>query len=689
MLKKSLYLILLLSLLSLVSLAQTNDGIDFPEVSKFTLSDSSKIRPLYNEGWTYISTSSDTALIYAHKILELSSAIQYKKGRYLGYNLEGVSYWLIGDYEKALQSFEEALALAKQMKNKRDELSVINNIGIVYTLKGEYFKSHQYYEKAYLESKKIGDYNTLYISLLNIGEALHLNQNYTSALIKLYELEKIFVGNKEAYQVAENPDMTEGLLFNSLTSTLLASGDTTKALTYLDRAVLHNEEKMKQTYVLSDTYLLKGEVALSQRNYKGAKLFFDKALDLSEKGSFSNRSVIYTQLSNYYYQQENWDKAIEYAEKSQNYFKQGYPLHFAADNYRNLSVSYKKNNNYKQANYYIQKYVELKDSLNRIRNSNEFAELEYKIQLKEKVDFNRILEANVKIKEQQLVQRRTALVAVVSGLLLALGIAYYLFKSVRKREQEKVSLDEQVKVRTQKLELANSGLEKKNRQLERFTYTASHDLKEPLRNISGFVGLMEEEMEDHVPPLMEKRFSKIKTSVNRMSTLIQDILSFFKINEMSKVEPEKVNLEEVLKETVEKITTIQGDKAIIKAVDTLPVICTNRKAMFHIFFHAIENGIKFNKSEVPKILVKYKKENGNHCLLFSDNGIGIPKESYEHIFEISSTLHDKKEYEGVGIGLAICHKIINKLGGAIHVLENESSQGITFNFSFPAIKNEK
>jgi light-regulated signal transduction histidine kinase (bacteriophytochrome) len=230
------------------------------------------------------------------------------------------------------------------------------------------------------------------------------------------------------------------------------------------------------------------------------------------------------------------------------------------------------------------------------------------------------------------------------------------------------------------LEQAKNDLERKNKDLSNFAHMVSHDLKDPLNTISSIVELIKIQFEDKLGSEGSELIDFISNSTGRMKNLITDILEFSSIGERKDMTKLDCN---------ELVHIIQQDlKAKIEATGTsievgnLPVINGYRTEMRVLFQNLVSNAIKFNRpGESPKIKISAQEKDG-WTFSVEDNGIGIAEENQEKIFSIFQRLHDRSEYEGTGIGLAHCKKIIDLHKGDIWV-ESEPGKGSTFNFTIP------
>ncbi len=234
------------------------------------------------------------------------------------------------------------------------------------------------------------------------------------------------------------------------------------------------------------------------------------------------------------------------------------------------------------------------------------------------------------------------------------------------------------------LHKAIKNLQRSNQELEQFAYVASHDLQEPLRLISNFTQLLEKKYAEKLDERAKKYIFYAVDGAKRMQILINDLLNYSRINTSEKIH-EKVDMNKIVEQVKQNMsTTINENNAKIEYAD-LPLINAEPTQMYQIMQNLLSNALKFRGKDSPVIRISCEILTTYWQFKVQDNGIGIEEKYKDKIFEIFQRLHSRSEYEGTGIGLALCKRIAIKHGGDIW-FESTPGEGTSFYFT---VKKEK
>ena len=224
-------------------------------------------------------------------------------------------------------------------------------------------------------------------------------------------------------------------------------------------------------------------------------------------------------------------------------------------------------------------------------------------------------------------------------------------------------------------------LERSNKELEQFAYVASHDLQEPLRTISNYVDLLEEDYSETKNEIIKQYFTFITSASSRMQILIKDLLDFSRVGKNPVFV--SVDCNKILKEVIAELeSSIKESKAKI-TFSVLPVVTGIEIELKRVFQNLISNALKFRRKDVvPEIEITSVETESEYVFSIKDNGIGIEEKSKSKLFVIFQRLHPAEEYPGTGIGLATAKKIVDLHKGKIWI-ESKVNEGSVFYFTIP------
>lgn len=275
---------------------------------------------------------------------------------------------------------------------------------------------------------------------------------------------------------------------------------------------------------------------------------------------------------------------------------------------------------------------------------------------------------------------------------LEMGAEGYIARPIPNREllarmisfERIIRSEKELRRKSQMLDELNKELVNSNDDLQAFAYAISHDLQEPLRMIASFLTLLEKRYAGELDQDAREYIDFAVDGAERMKEMIQGVLNFSRVTTRG-----------------EELTLISTQKACQRALDVLgpaieesgakinlgdlPDVRGDLVQVSQVFQNLISNGIKYNQADPPEITISAERDGSFWCLIVEDNGIGIPEKDQERIFTIFQRLHTREEYDGTGVGLSICKRIVERHGGSIWV-ESTAGQGSRFYFTLPAIK---
>jgi len=279
-------------------------------------------------------------------------------------------------------------------------------------------------------------------------------------------------------------------------------------------------------------------------------------------------------------------------------------------------------------------------------------------------------------------------IVALAGILLAGVIFNFIVGSLDKLLEQNAKIAREVQLQNEDLERKvasrTKALKVSNENLQEFAYVVSHDLKEPLRTISGFVTIIERRMrkKEQLDPELHEYIALVVNGTRQMDVLIQDLLTYSRLN-IASHKFDWVDLNLVIRDVKDNLAASIRETGAKLEIKKFSTIKSERSLVFQLFQNLISNAIKYRRLDViPEVEVGSFEKNGQTVYYINDNGLGIPKEYFDTVFLAFKRLHNKSDYEGTGVGLAICKKIVEIHNGKIWI-ESEVGKGSTFLFTLP------
>ncbi len=598
------------------------------------------------------------------------------------------------DHEVALKYLNFAKIIAENIDYKKGIVRTLTYTGSHYWYRSEYEKSTDYFKSALSITDKTDKEQE---ALINRG----LGNSYL-CLGKLEEALSCYDMALEIYRQSQNMG-AYGSICNNIGIVYKEKGEYEKALSYYLES-LEIKENTDDLKAIANTYINVGILYMMQENYKDAFRYLEKVLEIPQhelgEAIYSN---VHNNLGQIYVGLGNYTKALDHIEFALKIKKRIKDRRGATLSYQEIGKIMFLTNRYDEAITAYTKALELSREINSLSYEADFlyllGEVNYKM-------------GKIKVAEEYLIQCYDIQKTLDSKqpLLITCQLLADLYyekedfakscdymrllvkteKEISSEEKSRLLAEMQTRFEVQQrdstieaLNIKQEMLTKANEELELFAGKAAHDMKEPMRMMSSFSSLLVRQYNDKLDDTGREFLNHISDGAKRMERLLSDMLTFARSGGNLK-ETEPVNLNDILyivKTNLQMV--IKETEAEIKS-EQLPNVQAVNIAMIQLFQNIIANAIKFRKPDckpIVEIKVAPYKE-GFHHISVSDNGIGIRKGYESKVFIIFQRLNAKHEYDGSGIGLATCKKIVECLGGKIW-LESEEGVGTTFHFLLP------
>ena len=582
----------------------------------------------------------------------------------------------LNHYKVSRDYFNRTLDLAQKIKDLEMVEFAYNGLGTLHEFLGEFDLAIAAYLKSIEFAEKGNRKKNIAISLSNISDVYLKGKNVDLA----------FENAQKAYNMAIsiNDSSKIALSNNTLGKALNAKGRHNDALNYHNRALQIYEELNDKTRTLT-TLIYISEVYAQKGDYNEAKQYLLKCLKYKENSSFYDLANLYLKLGNLYHKTNDATKAIEMLQLSIKVAKEWGLKDIIQKSSFILSQVYQQNGNYQLAYASLQTANVYGDSIFNVEKSQRLAEAQYKFDV-EKAEAQYTYEKELsekRIQDIEIKQSRYLLTAILVIFFTVIGTLIYIVKMKSKSNFVLLQKNKEIKFQ-------NERLEKSNEILSQFAYASAHDLKEPLRSISSFVHIIEKKYVSQLPPEASEYMKFVVGGVKRMESLLGALLEYSTVASEQQEVKKTTPISQVLSDVQDNLrSTITEKNALIDISGALPSLWISRLHLTQLFQNLLSNAMKFTDKQ-PQISIKGKIKGEEWLITVSDNGIGMKAEYSDKIFRLFQRLSRSPQYEGTGIGLAICKHIVDKYDGKIW-FESVENEGTTFFISFPltVVKFEK
>lgn len=580
------------------------------------------------------------------------------------------SFFSQGRYELALEKAYELID-----KVPEDSLSyrgrLYRIIGDANVYQGDFNKAYQAQIKALDIFKNLNDSSIIARVEFSLGSNFYYQEQY--------DLSKQHFEN--ALNLCTQLNLTEGIYtaYGAIGSIYEREGDLNEALR-LNELALDMASGTSDLQGVAWTLLNIGSLKVKMDEFEKGLEVLEKARVMSQDmGDVGLEGYLLAEFAYAYQSMEEYDQALKYLSESATIATQDNDRNSLIDLYDKYAEVYFLKKDYRNYKKYIDKYQALKDSVHHEDLAESLSSLkqDYEIKQLQKEQRIQLLE-----KEAEVDMMRTRSNLFVFFAIAVVSFLIFLILLLRNRSAKKQNRILQMK--NEEIRHQNELLFASNQDLEKFAQVISHDLKEPLRSISGFSSLLKRRLNrsGREDPQSLEYMEFIEKGANQMSKLLTGLLDYSKLGKDNEDALSLLDVDMVLGEVLQSLSMQIGESGVEIIKVQMPEIQYNQFHLHQLFLNLIGNAIKFNKNEHP--IIELGVEENDHFFKFfvKDNGIGIAPEYHDKIFEVFQRLHDRESYSGSGIGLSTCKKIVEKYGGRME-LKSEVGSGSTFCFTVP------
>lgn len=617
---------------------------------------------------------SERSLLYAHKAIRHSRVAKDGEGIADGlHNLFNVHYMSGSPTDSLLVHLKRAHAQVRSIGDSLRMYKIYLNYSLYYSRLGQADKEIEYDLKALeLSREYVQDADIEAQLLVNIGVAFN-NMEQEGKALEYFE--QALALNVQSEHIRSKAYMQLGAVYHKRKLW-------DKAKSYFDTALVFFQSENNLHEIIKAKISL-GWIYDELGDFSTAAPYYATALALAEE---HNILILlpdaYAAFADHYYRQDKYPLAVKYGKryleaiaKSQNRFVQDEYLEI-------LHKSYAKLGQHTKAYQIRDQLAVLRDSFQTEEHLRQLTKLETDFLVQEQTNKSQLLAAQNTIARNELRNTRNIAAALFLAFILAGGWGYSVYRAKGQERKYNKQLEATVQERTAALDASNKHLEQANYELRMFSYIASHDIKEPIRNISSYAGLIKRNLPPGTQKELEEYFSTIHDSTAQLYTLIEDFARYTSLSKEEKVDLHTVDLNALMERVEQTLRGVLAAKNGGLKVDNLPTISSNTSLLFIALKHLVENGLKYNDSDSSIVSVSYQDTAAFHEIVVNDNGIGIDGKYHELVFEMFKRLHGQGLNKGSGIGLAIVKLIMDRLGGSVR-LESEVEQGSTFILSLP------
>jgi len=568
----------------------------------------------------------------------------------------GHTYAAESDFQQAIAQYQIANEYATTHKDTSLLANCALDIGVIYARKGEFYVAIEYFFNSVEYYDAVKETRHIVPLLNNIGSIYLDTRDYEKGLIYLKKAEerlKKMPEYRDSYFVHITTNI--GICYYNL-------NQFDEAITYYE-AALKEAEKIDDSYIKATVYNQLGLLFIETKDFKQAQFFYRKSFEVTKKENYrAEYAAALKGLAIVDKEKGLYNKALKQLEEANLINKEVENLDNIVSDYELFASIYEELGNSSKAYNYLKDYMSLKDSVFNIDKEAEIALMESKYNYTQEETKLTTEVQNLK-KNEKIQQSRQAILILILILISIVGGALYWFLSKNRKENSLLKkdlqnkaiiekqaeelkhlneiLEDKVEERTNELQAVNENLEQANYELRTFNYIASHDIKEPIRVIGGYVGLIYKQLTPELKVNLESYFDTIKKSSKQLYTLVEDFARYTNLSKGDEIETEEIDLNYLIDSIIDNLhDTIQKCNGQVSALN-LPKIQSNASILMSILKNLIENGLKYNQSKIPTVEIGYSQTETHYNIIVKDNGIGIKKDYHEKIFEMFKRLQNR------------------------------------------------
>jgi len=643
------------------------------QLDAHSIEDEKRVDLLNDLSYAYRRSKPEKIDSFAKEALYLAEKLDYPRGMGIAYkNLGIATYKMGGKTDDVMALYQKCYDLAKQGNDYYSQAACSNNIGLSHKSALQYTKAIKAFQNAQeihtahlpvdrLRMLIIGNIGKTYVSMEDYKNA-HLYLEEAISLAEKHDNQAVIVMYMENYALVQHK---QGKVDEAI-ETLIKYMPMTKSIGDY------------QTFIQATTTL--SDIFIEEQKFDEADIYIEQGMEVAEQYNLSvYKCEITINHSKVLLAKKRFAEAQKFGEEAYYSAKNRLEYQQQMRAAKNLLSIYLANQDARKAKELFPIYQDLMERHFDTERQKTYASLEAQYQ-------NKILKSQQSENESTIKVQR---VLGLSILLLSLSVIGGILYAYRTKRTQNNLLEKKVEERTkalnesyQKLERSNQDLERSNEELERFAYIASHDLKQPLNTVISFSALLDKQLNGTLDTKSNTYLKYVIKGGNQMKQLVEDILEYSKLNQ-EKRESQVIDLNVLVNEVTDSISELTERKnAQVNIIGTLPSLQHEKTKIFLLFKNLIENGIKYNQSEKPVISIQQSEYEDFTRFSFTDNGIGIEEKYFPKLFKMFSRLQNSKDYEGTGLGLSLCKKIVSNMGGNIS-LESQPGKGSTFHVDIP------